>query len=369
MSDVINNEDLTTLTGKQHDGWVVNSQQKNSREDDFIDSLNIDKFEFSELFDIFEMFDPSVFANECKNQEELVVRDLIKVRKYKEIKTWFEQKDDKWIKRFYTLLNENDENSWDLLGFPFVRLNTDDGDKHTIGVGAYFEPLIQQDFENFENISIVKREVYTKDKANKNIDENAVSFLKSIGVREFDERASIQIKLNQYDNKKNEHTNSYLMDIRSFVSYWKRTSDIDIFENHVFLKGKSKEGTIKWLLAHEIFLDAPYIDTGLRNFFNDSSIELEKYKCEILSEYQHITHFTDFAIELGIMTNIEIRKAEATNLQKEVFKKSGKITSKTVDEDYFLNGISWYNGTSKYYIGTFSLDSKKGDRKDSFVNE
>jgi hypothetical protein len=226
------------------------------------------------------------------------------------------------------------------------------------GVEAYFEPFIQQDFENFENILTVKQSVYYKDKAKKNIDENAVSFLKSIGVREFDERASIQIKLNQYDSKKNERTNSYLMDIESFVSYWKRTSDIDVFENHVFLKGKSKEGTIKWLLAHEIFLDAPYTDTGLKSFFNDSSIGLKKYKCELLNEYQHIKNFTDFAVALGVMTHIEIRTGEATKLQKDVFKKSGRITSTTVDEDYYLNGISWYNDHSKYYIGTFSLDSK-----------
>jgi hypothetical protein len=53
MSDVINNEDLTTLTGQQHDGWVVNATQKYSREYDFIDSLSIDEFEFRELFDIF----------------------------------------------------------------------------------------------------------------------------------------------------------------------------------------------------------------------------------------------------------------------------------------------------------------------------
>jgi hypothetical protein len=353
MSDVINNEDLTILTGEEHDGWVVNAQQKNSREDDFIDSLNIAEFEFSELFDIFEMFDSSVFTNEYKNEEELVVRDFKKVRKYKKIKTWFEQKNDKWIKRFYTLLNENDENSWDLLGFPFVRLNTADGDKHTIGVGAYFEPLIKQDFENFENISIVKREVYTKDKANKNIDENAVSFLKSIGVREFDERAVIEQKLIKYNSSYNPHIKTfissnygdiqYFNDIKLFISYWKKKPfEIYLFKRLLILVGVSIDNKLFLSKPDDLYLDKPFFKTGL------SEVQNIHRKIAVWGEYKNklnkteLKEFVDFLHALEIMTELNVMGVRIRNNPNFSDWGNVRITDKCISEDYSIRGLEYY---------------------------
>jgi uncharacterized protein (DUF305 family) len=324
------------LTGEEHDGWVVNAQQKNSREDDFIDSLNIAEFEFSELFDIFEMFDSSVFTNEYKNEEELVVRDFKKVRKYKKIKTWFEQKNDKWIKRFYTLLNENDENSWDLLGFPFVRLNTADGDKHTIGVGAYFEPLIKQDFENFENISIVKREVY-----------------KSIGVREFDERAVIEQKLIKYNSSYNPHIKTfissnygdiqYFNDIKLFISYWKKKPfEIYLFKRLLILVGVSIDNKLFLSKPDDLYLDKPFFKTGL------SEVQNIHRKIAVWGEYKNklnkteLKEFVDFLHALEIMTELNVMGVRIRNNPNFSDWGNVRITDKCISEDYSIRGLEYY---------------------------
>ena len=307
MSDVINNEDLTTLTGKQHDGWVVNAQQKNSREDVFLDDLQIDKFEFDELFEIFESLDTAIgVLNADEDTKDFWEEEI---NSYKKIKTWFEQKDDKWIKIFYTLLSEDDENSWSLLDFPFVRLNTENGDKHTRGVEAYFEPLIQQDFENFENILTVKQSVYYKDKAKKNIDENAVSFLKSIGVREFDERVVIENKLKRYDsqNSINYPDSKYFDDIKLFISYWKRSPlEIGLFDRYLFLLGISTDNKLFLSKPDELYLDKPFVKTGL------SEVQHIHRKIAVWGEYKNklnkieLKDFVDFLRALEIMTELTV---------------------------------------------------------------
>ena len=169
ISDVIEDEDLSVLTGYGIPLWASNAPQRNSREDNFLESLSIDKWDFEQLSEI--------FASANKEKTE----------------SWLEAKDDNWLRRFYVLLKDakqhhedNHYETWTAKNFPLVRVNSEDGVKHVVGNQAYFESSHGHISTN--DIHIVKREVYTKDNAKRDIDENAEKFLESIGVRQFNEK-------------------------------------------------------------------------------------------------------------------------------------------------------------------------------------
>jgi hypothetical protein len=351
MSDVINNEDLTTLTGNQHDGWVVNAQQKNSREDVFLDDLQIDKFEFDELFEIFESLDTAIgILDEDEDTKDDYEEEI---NSYNEIKAWFEQKDDKWIKQFYNLLSEDEDNLWYQLNFPLVRINSVDAIKHVSGDSAYFESSIQENSENFENILTVKKTVYTKDKANKNIDENAVSFLKSIGVREFDERAIIEQKLIKYNSSYNPLINTfisrnygdiqYFNDIKLFISYWKKIPvEIYLFKRLLILVGVSIDNKLLLSKPDDLYLDKPFVKTGL------SEVQNIHRKIAVWGEYKNklnkteLKDFVDFLLELEIMTELNVMEVRIRNNPNFSAWGNVRITDKCISEDYSIRGLESY---------------------------
>jgi hypothetical protein len=219
---------------------------------------------------------------------------------------------------------DNNSGAWAGKNFPLVRVNFQDGVKYVLGNQAYFESSIQ---ENFENISIVKRELYTKDKANKNLDENAVSFLKSIGVREFDERTVIEQKLIKYNSSYNPHIKTfissnyadiqYFNDIKLFISYWKkRPSEIGLFKKCPFLIGLTIDSKLSFFKPNELYLDKPFIKTGL-----GEAQEIHQ-KIAVWDGYQNklnkieLKYFIEFLQALEVMSELQIIEARIGNNPK-----------------------------------------------------
>jgi len=248
ISDVIEDEDLLVLTGYEIPLWASNAPQRNSREDNFLESLGIDKWDFEQLSEIFT----------TENKEKT--------------KSWLETKDDNWLRRFYVLLKDakqhhekkNHYDTWSGKKFPLVRINSEDGVKHVVGNQAYFKPLHGQ--ISTDGIHIIKRKVYTKDNEERDIDEHAESFLKSIGVRPFDEKAVIELRLKFYQSTPpTQITDEYYDDIRRFVSYWKENAK-ELLHYQLkpvkFLLGVSN-GRNDWKNVTEICLDSPIMETGL----------------------------------------------------------------------------------------------------------
>ena len=253
ISDVIEDEDLLVLTGYEIPLWASNALQRNSREDNFLESLVIDKWDFEQLSEI--------FTSENKEKTE----------------SWLETKDDNWLRRFYVLLKdakqhheENHYQTWSGKNFPLVRVNSEDGVKQVVGNQAYIESLHGQ--ISTDGIHIIKREIYTKDNTKRDIDENAETFLESLGVKPFDEKAAIELRLKFYQlTPPKQITDEYYDDIKRFVGYWKENATEGshyqrqaekLFKPVRFLLGVSN-GSNYWKNVTEICLDSPIIETGL----------------------------------------------------------------------------------------------------------
>lgn len=343
ITGVISDKDLKILTEYADGLWVANPPPQSQREEAFLDALDIYSWGWTELAETF-----------CSigYDDKLI------------IEAWLQQKDIKWLISFYALLGEassSQRKSIIVSNIKIVLVETEDGISYVFPSEAFFPAT--EGITLPANIKIVNKLTYDSGRSDEN-KRLAKLFLEKIGVRPFDIKASIEHKLTEYDNQSHLNPAHYLADIKMFVDFWRRAPELNIrvFRNHVFLRGKSKLGQIKWQYAHEFYLDTPYADTGLRNLFNDSSITLEKYKIELLEEYQSIPNFANFAIALGAMSQLEIGQFKATKLQPVVFTKCGRKSPTTIDQDYYLNQIDqgqrWQNKESMYYIGELLLGSK-----------
>lgn len=344
IAEVLSDDDLSLLTNYEPPLWAANPPQQNQREDRFLDSLKIDAWEWADLTKAISTLDDE---------------------KRGRIENWFYQKEDTWLMRFYALLGEAcsvQRKTVEFSRLRIVRVKTEQGDEQVIPATAFFPPT--EGVTPPSNISVVKSAVYD---AGRSDDQKRLAklFLEKIGVRSFDAKEVIKMRLAYYDTQPDLVLDEYLCDVQKFVEYWQiNPANISLFENHTFLRGKSKVAGYAWRKAHELYLDKPFMDTGLRNLFNDPNLQFENKKYEILIEYQRIPKFVEFSVALGVMDRLEIRKHDATAMQSDILRTMGRKTKTTEDEDYYINALNpnrgtwWHSKGSSKYIGEIPIYGK-----------
>ena len=177
ISEVLNDDDLSLLTNHEPPLWAANPPQQNQREDRFLDSLKIDSWGWSELTSALSALD---------DDERESIED------------WISQKDDAWVMRFYALLGEACDahnESVDAEGLRIVRVGAGQGHEHVLPQEAFLLP--EQETTPPRDIRFVKPTVYStgRSEAQKKF---AVSFLEHIGVRPFDAKTVIELRLGHY---------------------------------------------------------------------------------------------------------------------------------------------------------------------------
>ncbi|MDP3333986.1 MAG: hypothetical protein Q8Q40_15380 [Methylococcaceae bacterium] len=345
ISDVISDEDLVFLLDNDYERpmWVANPPQKNQREDKFLESLGIKEWGWHELVNTIN---------------SLYKCDL------ERINTWIKKKDDKWLISFYALLGEacsNNKQTISVGNTKIIRVSTEQGDDHVIPSLAFFPPA--------EGISapvdalIVKNWVYAIGRSDEQ-KRLAKLFLEKSGVLPFDSKQVIKLKLGEYEKRPEPTPDAYWIDIKLFFEYWFKDpiSNIALFKNKTFLLAKSRDGKINWHKPNDIYIDKPFSDTGLKDLFNQNTFKLEKYKSELLETYRFvIPNFTDFAIALGVMDRIEIKSHDATAMQSDFVRQSGRKTKNTQDKDFYINALNpnngqwWHSKGSPEYLGELPL--------------
>lgn len=247
ISDVINDDDLVFLLNDNYEipMWVANPPQRNQREDRFLESLNIEDWGWSELTENLNWLD-----------DEEADR----------INTWISGKDDAWLLRFYALLGEacdTHDDCADVSNLRIVRVNTDGGDKHVSPKEAYFPLEDDTKQPSRPDIYFVKLAVYAVGRSESQ-KKFAKSFLESAGVRPYDLKASVQLRLAHYENPPKQIEDNHYEDLKLFISYFKKNPlEQSIFRNRTFLLGISGGDKLYWSKLDELCIDSPYIETGL----------------------------------------------------------------------------------------------------------
>ena len=326
IAEFLNDDDLSELTDYKPPLWAANPPQLYQREDRFLDSLAIENWGWSEL--------------------SLTVSSINK-EKRASIEQWIAQKDDAWMMRFYALLGE----ACDMYNAPvdvkylcIVRVDADQCE-HVLPHNAFFSP--EQGAISSADIRFVKPTVYSIGKSDAQ-KKYAISFLERIGVRPYDAKTIIELKLSHYLEPPGEVENCHYDDLKEFIAFWKENPiDVGFFKKHTFLLGLSNDEKLYWLKPEDLCMDTPYIETGLSKFTNihKKYVLWDEYFTKF--DNSELKCFTDFLKALDVMYCLNIKAVSIhTNPNKDNFLidlySGAKETFTKIDVDYSIDALESY---------------------------
>lgn len=346
IAEVLNDDDLSLLTGNEPPLWVANPPQQNQREDRFLDSLEIDECGWKQLKEIMN-FDWSRKYSDRPDKE--VIED------------WISHKEDAWLLRFYALLGEacdTYDECVDVSGINIVRVVTDKGNEHVIPCEAFFQP---EDGTTLPpDIRFVKSSVYSTGRSEPQ-KKFATSFLENIGVHPFDATAMIELRLTDYESPPEEIDKSYFKDIKQFIAFWKKNpSAASIFSSHTFLL----DSEMCWKEPTELCLDNPYLETGLAEVteVHDKDGIWDGYPDE-LNDSQ-LKDFIAFLKATGVMHELKVESAETHDnphrdeLRRDYYRSGTKwMASTAIDEDYSITDLDEYLAVKSIAVSRLIWDA------------
>jgi len=174
ISDVIDDDDLSLLTGIKKPIWAKNAPQVNQREDKFLRSLGIKEWGKNEL---------NIVFNPMTDDER------------NKVENWINSKSDLWLMKLYALLYNEEINIDVSLKIIRVTNNKCVSSLETV----YFMPD-EEDDDIPSNLNFVKKDLYNIGEAEKR-KKDTIYFLEKIGVKKYNENERIRLKLKKLTNK------------------------------------------------------------------------------------------------------------------------------------------------------------------------
>lgn len=352
IQEVLDDDDLSLLTPHEAPLWAKNPPQENQREAHFLNSLEIEAWGWSELAEAVSKphihpFYPQQLAENAQHKNF--------------IENWVTQKEDIWLLRFYALLGEANDTHGESVAVDdlrIIRVASDDVNSHVESGKAYFSPEDDTSAPP-SDVLFVKQSVYAAGRSEPQ-KKSARSFLEHSGVRPYDAKAGLERILEKYSTGHTFPVKTNTSHVKQFVSYWQENQNsTKMFSTIAFLIGEEESRPCRYFNPSDLYLDSPYIETGLAALFIDSKLHVEKPKIRLSANYRSIKKFEEFAVALGVMSQLELCTHKATEMQKDFFKKRGNETASTIDEDYFINGLLWHIKSSHGFIADFDLSACK----------
>lgn len=242
LSDLIEDKDRKTLGfGDDSSGpiWAANPPQRNQREDNFLSMLEIKEWTTGDLISSLSEMSDEVRAK------------------------WMGEKSHKWHLDLYELLGgyldpKVPNNAARVASIGLVRIS--DG-TYRKGKECYFPTEEVQHDKKFPRVA---KNIYHSGKG-----ENVHRFLEAIGVREVDEKVKIEALLNTYyasEESKRPNRKDYYKHLRQCMRFLDQNpEEKSLFNGYCFLMVDGEEG-VKWRNPETVYMDAPFVDTGLRTY-------------------------------------------------------------------------------------------------------
>lgn len=333
IKDVIGDEELPFFAGKGERRWVKGAGQKNSDADLFIKNLGIESWGWNEL-----VGQVTGLYNRWKGDISLK-RNI----------EWLVNQNDDWMQRFYALLfdaitdNRKEINPSLVSYLSQCAIVRTQKEEHVIGIDIYF-PL-DATGSDIDGLERVKADVLTG--KNKGRVEKAKSFLERAGVKQAGEREEIELILKKFYAKEAECPSKklHLQHIDRVIDWWLKEKDETVFDNYYIFRDDSAEES--YLYPKDIYLDKPYLDTGLSALF-DNGVEAGKYP--LWHGYLKLKNknFIEFIKAVGVIYSLKVEQCSTkdnplrNHLRQDYHKHNVKWTSTVRDEDYTIRNIKKY---------------------------
>jgi hypothetical protein len=328
IKEVLSDKDLEVLTDfPVAPRWAASAPQKNSNADRLLSSLAIREWEFDDLISaISERAGPYCWKPAARD----------------EFLAWLASKPDEWLQQFYSLLHRELAQEYygasRLSDARIVKLR--DGTFST-GKASYF-PSNTGDDEGFPRVDPA---VYTSGKS-KAHQSAARKFLEEVGVSEVGEAEQVEAILEERYTRDcacpDEKT--HLRDLRRFIALVENDpSAARMFHSYYILAC----GDDEWRKPKEIFLDLPFLETGLSSFYAALDDAADRYPlgARYLDCGIALKRIASFAKAIGAQVDFSPSETstryhpEASKLWTDYAKPGTRWTDSAIDEDWEIDGL------------------------------
>lgn len=339
ISDVFPDARFAELMGLDDDRvWCANPPQKNQREDNFLDSLDMDEWSLPDLASLISNCDKareptSYFSRHLNLEENLLLADNLE----KLITTF----SDSEIYSFYALLGEcimQHDMGISSKNLKLIRVKDKSDLLHVTPAEAHLpSDGLKGDYKG---VLFVKRETYEKQKAEKS-NTNALAFLKNVGVRQYDLCEKVRLRLELYKTNNQPDEATHLNDMRLFIEYMRQGGDRMIFRGAYFILGQ-RDGESRWCAPSNISIEKPWQNTGISPIIKDMDwyFVASIYENEFGAHQDSRDDFSKFLLSLGCNHRLVIKQTSSIPWEiKCGMRNWGKITSYRHEVDYVIDGL------------------------------
>ena len=328
---LLDREDIRFLVngdGEPRD-WAVTATQRNSHVDRFLRDLKIEQWGVEQFL--------GILKNRFSNKPRLCYSTFRWLRgPDRTFLDWMRSKPVEWHRALYALFHRELEDK--LHGFDDVCIVRRSDGKYGTGSKCYFPtPEIRVD-----TIHPRVAEGTFSGEGSKVECRDARAFLVGIGVREVGEFEQIEaiLKRRYTDPDRAPSWETYERDLRRFIALTEKDNSANsLFERYFIFQ--RKDGL--WSRPNRVYLDAPYLDTGLHAYYGP--LRTESSRAPLSDRYSWVdilAPFVPFAQRCGVASRLEIEEVDCTANPESAYLRSAPgsmFTSTGVDRDFAIPGL------------------------------
>ena len=354
LSNLITDSDLATILGKDCSSplWAANPQTSRQRNErgEFVQDASA-QHRNERIRDFRTMLDIS----------EWNIGDFMEVLEIKTdtVTEWMKGKPDEWHQSLYTLLGDFlSDHKHISKNLRIVRCNddiyrigrecffsSDDLDEDLSSAATAIEDASQiifdKEVEYIEALPRVAKGVYSSGRS-RNQQEKARAFLKGIGVSDIGPAEWVKAVLKQ------RYTESFqprVEDMEQFIAFAENEPDkVFLFENHaIFRIDKTLDDKNWWGRHHSVFLDSPYLATGL-SIYHEALGEETIRKWALSPKYKDAgidpERLGKFAMAVGAQTKLKPKEQKIPHKKRTdmaMWDRGGWSEKHGIDEDFEIS--------------------------------
>jgi hypothetical protein len=327
LKELLSEKDLELLVDYDGDPpqWAVGVTQKNSDADRFLGGLKITDWDIEDFIEL---------LIEKASEGTHYARGRFLAGPDSDFAAWLAEKPAEWLLKLYSLLYTELSTTGDCDRLKDARIVRLGNGKYSVGVNCFFST---DGVEEDELLPRVDVNVYTSGKS-KAQQANARKLLEAIGVREVGEAEQVEVILKKRYTSGNFKPQK--QDLKRFVALVEKDSTKSTLFGEYFIF-ESKNG--KWRKPGAIFLDEPFIDTGLSAYYE--RLGKDAARAALADSYTDcgvaLKRLVKFAESAGAQTRLEISQTRChSNPQYSYLRAApGERYTSPIDRDFTIVGL------------------------------
>lgn len=328
LKDLLSEEDIEYLVDYKDEPprWAVAATQKNTNADRFLGSLAIKDWgidEFAELLS--DKAAPGTFYSYRSAPDP-------------EFMAWLAAKPLEWHQQLYALLYSEFAPEGEMYRVESCQIVRLSNGNYSTGGKCFFPDDRARKDELFPRVDVA---VFASGRS-KVQQQNARKFLEEVGVREVGEAEQVEAILKQRYTREAEISDekTYLKDLRRFIALVEKEPERSrLFADYYIFECEGD----RWYQPSSIYLDEPFVETGLRAYYEALGDKATRFALE--KRYQAcgipVRKIAAFAKAVGAVTELAITKmrCEGNPEWNHLRMVGGERYTSPLDSDYTIAGL------------------------------